>query len=126
MDDKTAQKFFSEKPIQHHLFDLLRRYIQSLGFVEMKATKSQISFANKRQFAWVWLPISWDKKRPKNSIVLSFSLEKKVTHLQIVQVVEPYSKRFMHHVIIEKESDITDVVRKWLKEAYAFGNSKQK
>jgi hypothetical protein len=120
MDDKAVQKFFLGKSTQHHLFDLLKQYIQTLGFVEMKVTKSQISFSNKRQFAWVWLPMPWDKKRPKDSTVLSFSLGEKTVHPQIVQIVEPYPGRFMHHVILEKESDINDDVKKWLKRAYNF------
>ncbi len=45
----------------------------------------------------------------------------RVIHPRIAQVVEPYLVRWMHHVILEKESDVDDVVRGWLRAAYAFG-----
>lgn len=122
MDDKTVQKFFSDKPIQLHLFGLIHQYLHSLGNIEVKVTKSQIAFSNKRQFAWIWLPMTWDKKRPKDCVVLSFSSGKKIIHPNIVQIVEPYPNRFMHHVIVEKKSDINNYVKKWLKESYDFGD----
>jgi hypothetical protein len=121
MDNKSVQEYFSDKPIQQHLFDLIRQHIEPLGEVTTKVTKSQIAFANKRKFAWVWLPMKWDTRRPINSIILSFSLGKKIMNPKIVQVVEPYHKRFMHHVIIEKESDVSPDVKEWLIEAYIFG-----
>ncbi len=95
--------------------------IGELGNVKIKMTKSQVAFLRERQFAWVWFPMSWDKTRPANSLVLSFALGTRITHPRIVQVVEPYPGRWMHHVIIEKETDVDGVVRGWLREAYGFG-----
>lgn len=112
MDDERVQAFFSDKPIQYQLFGFLKKYVLSFGNVDIKVTKSQIAFSNKRQFAWVWLPMKWDKRRPKNCIVLSFSLPEKITHPQIVQVVESYPGRFIHHIILEKESDMNEAVRR--------------
>lgn len=127
MNDEKVDKFFTDKPVQRHLFNLIKEYIVSLGQVDIKITKSQIAFVNKRQFTWVWLPMPWDKRRPKNSIVLSFSLDKKIVNPQIVQVVEPYPGRFMHHIIIEKEADMSGDIKKWLTEAYLFnGNNPDK
>ncbi len=86
--------------------------------MNVKVSKTQIAFVNRRQFAWVWLPLPWDKRRPSNSIVLSFALSKQIKDKQIVQAVQPYPGRWMHHIIIEKENDINDKVRKWLSQAY--------
>ncbi|MGE5041707.1 MAG: DUF5655 domain-containing protein [Candidatus Levyibacteriota bacterium] len=124
MDDAVAHKFFSDNSVQLHLFDAIKKYISSLGVVKIKVTKSQISFSNKRQFAWVWLPMPWDTGRPKNSIVLSFSLGERVMHPQIVEVVEPYPGRFMHHVIMEKEAELSGAVKKWLQTAFTFGEER--
>ncbi len=121
MDSDTVTKFFSGRPIQLRLFDLVRQYLESLGSREARVTKSQISFSNRRQVAWVWLPQPWAKNRPPNCIVLSFGLGRRVDHPQIVQAVEPYPGRWMHHIIIETEADLNENVRKWLREAYEFG-----
>lgn len=120
-NDWSVEKFFIEKPIQLKLFHHISEFINSLGQVKIKTTKSQISFAGKRQFAWVWLPMEWDKKRTPHSIILSFSLQERINNPQIVQVIESYPGKWMHHVVIQNTSDINELVRKWLTEAYNFG-----
>ena len=117
----TVERFFIEKPIQLELFLRINEFISSLGKVKIKATKSQILFAGKRQFAWIWMPMEWDKKRPPNSIVLSFSLGEHIKDSQIAQAVETYPGRWMHHVIIKTETDFNVTVKRWLKDAYDFG-----
>ena len=117
----TIEELFVDKPVQLKLFQYIERFIESLGRVEIKVSKTQVAFKNKKQFAWVWLPMPSDKKRPPKSIVLSFSLGKPVDNPQIVQVVEPYPGRWMHHVIIQDNTDINEEVKGWLKEAYDFG-----
>lgn len=107
------------------LFQAVRRYIESIGPVTMEATKSQISFGTETKFAWVWLPRPWDKKRPENSIVLTFSLGRHIEHVRIAQVVEPYPGRWTHHVIIENEADLDQDVRGWLRYAYVFSQRRK-
>ncbi len=70
-DDWTIEKLFAGKPIQLKLYRRIRAIIETLGPVAVKVTKTQVSFASGRQFAWVWLPMEWAKNRPPNSIVLS-------------------------------------------------------
>ncbi len=70
--------------------------------------------------------MEWAKKRPPNSLVLSFALGKQLTAPQIVQAVEPYPGRWMHHVIIQDEPDLNEDVRGWLAEAFAFAASAQR
>jgi hypothetical protein len=119
----TIEEIFSDKPVQLKLYQHIRQLIESIGQAEIKVSKTQIAFKNHKQFAWVWLPLPWDKKRPPNSIVLSFSLGKRIENSQIVQVVEPYPGRWMHHVIIQNSSDLNKEVQQWLKEAYEFGKN---
>ena len=124
-DTWTIDKLFAGKPIQSRLYQYVRAFIETLGPVTIKVTKTQVAFANVRQFAWVWLPMEWAKNRPPNSVVLSFALGKHITHSQIVQAVEPYPGRWMHHVIIQNESDLNEDVRRWLGQAFTFTNHRQ-
>ena len=100
------------------LFHAVRLYIESLGPVRMEAMKSQISFGTRTKFAWVWLPPPWAKNRPENSIILTFGLRRHVEHERIMQAVEPRPGRWTHHVILEKQADLDEDVRAWLREAY--------
>ncbi len=89
-----------------------------MGPVSVEPMKTQVSFGAGRKFAWVWLPQLWTSKRPENSITLTFDAGRRIDHERIAEAVEPRPGRWTHHVIIEKESDIDEDVRAWLREAY--------
>ena len=116
----TIEGFFEGRPEALTLFNIVREFIESLGSIKTQATKTQISFSTKIGFAWVWLPQMWIKKAPENSIVLSFGLGRRVVHPRIKESKEPYPGRWIHHVVIEKESDFDDNLRSWLRESYQF------
>lgn len=116
----TVEGLFAGRAESLALFHSVREFIESLGPVKIEAMKSQISFGTETKFAWVWLPRPWDKKRPENSIVLTFGLGRHIEHERVAQAVEPYPGRWTHHVIIEKEADLDEDVRGWLHEAYDF------
>jgi hypothetical protein len=123
---KPSEKNAIEALFQHYpdalrFFHSVLGYVESIGPVKMKVTKTQVSFTAVTAFAWVWLPQMWVKKRPESSITLSFSLGHRVTDGRIAEVVEPRPGRFMHHVIIEDESGFSRDVQEWLREAYIYG-----
>lgn len=60
------------------------------------------------------------KKRPENSIVLTFGVGRFIENKRIVDSVEPYPGRWTHHVIIQNEADLNKEVFTWLCEAYTF------
>jgi len=114
----TLEQLFAGRPGALVLFHFVRHYIESLGPVKMEVMKTQVSFGATTKFAWVWLPQIWIKKRAENSITLTFDLKRRIGNVRIEDVVEPRPGRFTHHVIIEKESDLDEDVRAWLREAY--------
>jgi len=121
-ESRLTQLFF-DRPVSWRLYQAAQREIEAIGPVEIGVTKTQVSFRTNRQFAWVWLPQLWSNKRPHDSIVLSFSLARRVDHPRIAESVEPYPGRWMHHVIIQDEAELDDEVRAWLEEAYAFASA---
>ena len=104
--DWTVEGLFAGRPGELELFHAVRRYIESIGPVRMEATKTQVSFGAKTKFAWVWLPQLWTKKRPENSITLTFDVGRHIVHDRIAQAVEPRPGRWTHHVFIGSESDL--------------------
>ena len=111
----TIEGLFEGYPFSYRLFKMVRENIESLGMVKTKATKTHVSFSTETGFAWVWLPQKWIKKAPANSIVLSSGLSRSAVHMRIKESNEPYPGRWIHHVVIEKESDFDDNVRSWLR-----------
>ncbi len=115
----TVAKLFKGRPASLRLFRVVRSYITSLGPVRIEAGKTQVSFGADRNFAWVWLPQMYSKKRPETSITLTFdTIGKRIRDRRIAEAVIPRPGRWTHHIVIEKPSDVDGTVKKWLNEAY--------
>ncbi|MBP1744710.1 MAG: hypothetical protein H6Q58_1688 [Firmicutes bacterium] len=123
---KEIDAFFSGQEERTKLYLSIEEMIKSLGPLTIEIMKSQISFGTKYKFAWVWIPPDSSKKRPKNSIVLSFGLDHRVESKQIAEAVEPYPGRWTHHIIIQDETELNTDVYKWLRQAYAFSQGREK
>ena len=124
MTNKEIEAFFAGKIEAKALFMAVDRKIRSIGPAIIKVSKTQISFATRTQFAWVWMPQPTDRKRPMHSLVLSFGCGRQIVHEQIVEAIEPYPGRWTHHVIIAEEADLTGAVDAWLREAYRFSETR--
>lgn len=123
MSKEQAEVFFSNQAKEIALYGAIEQMIDSIGPATISVTRSQISFATKTKFAWVWLPLPWGK-RPEHSLVLTFAVNRHIEDPQIEETVEPYPGRWTHHVIIQEESDLNERVLLWLQEAYAFSQRK--
>lgn len=92
--------------------------------VTIKVQKTQISFSNRYNFAFVSLPARTWKDRPAVCVILTFGLNRKLGDARIFRAVEPYPGRWTHHVILQNEEEIDDQVKEWLHEAYDFSLNK--
>lgn len=124
MINKEVEAFFAGKPETRAFFMAVERKIRAIGPAIIKVSKTQISFATRTQFAWVWMPQPTDRKRPLHSLVLSFGCGRQIVHDQIVEAIEPYPGRWTHHVIIAEEADLTAAVDAWMREAYQFSEKR--
>jgi len=124
MINKEVEAFFSGNPVTKALFMAVERKIRAIGPAIITVGKTQISFATRTQFAWVWMPQPTGRKRPMHSLVLSFGCGRKIEHEQIVEAIEPYPGRWTHHVIIAEAADLTADVDDWLREAYRFSETR--
>lgn len=107
--DADVLMFFDKLPQALPLYEAFSNKIFSkLGDVTVKIQKSQISFSNKHNFAFVWLPIRKIKGRPDVYIVVSFGLDHQVNDPRIVEATEPYKNRWTHHVIIQSENEVDE------------------
>ncbi|MFH5835002.1 DUF5655 domain-containing protein [Proteiniclasticum sp. C24MP] len=123
--DKRIVQFFERMPQAQPLYEKLRdNIIKKFPDVAVKIQKSQISFSNRHQFAFVWLPVRKMKNRPERYIVVSFGLPYRIESSRIIEAVEPYPSRWTHHLIIADPLEIDGELMKWIEEAYNFALTK--
>jgi len=117
-----AEQFFALKPGALELYQQIEKTILKLIPAAIEFQKSQVSFGCQRKFAWVWLPVRKVKSRPDLYVVLSLSLGRNLKSPRIVEALEPYPGRWMHHILISQPSEIDQELIGWIEEAIAFAN----
>lgn len=118
--------FFDEKPEALPLYEAFAEQVERLGEVTVRVQKTQISFSNRRNFAFVsFLPARKAKGRPKSYITVTFGLNRRVDSPRIDIATEPYPNRWTHHVLISSPEEINGELMGWIKEAYEFSEGKR-
>ena len=119
--DEQIIFFFAKMPQALPLYQAFARQMQARfeGYT-VKVQKTQISFSNKYNFAFVSLPYRKIKGRPDVYIIVSFGLSHKVDDPRISVSVEPYPNRWTHHVIVQNADEIDAQLMAWIAEAYSF------
>lgn len=87
--------FFNEKPAALPLYEAFaQRLLAEIDNVTVKVQKTQISFSNKYNFAFVsFLPVCKAKERPETYITVTFGLQYKKESPRIDAASEPYPNR---------------------------------
>ena len=119
--------FFDEKPAALPLYEAFaKRLLAEIDNVTVKVQKTQISFSNKYNFAFVsFLPVRKAKARPETWITVTFGLRYKKESPRIDAATEPYPNRWTHHMLISSVGEIDDELMGWIKEAAAFSAGKR-
>ena len=119
--------FFNEKPAASPLYEaFVKRLLAEIGDVTVKVRKTQISFSNKYNFAFVsLLPVRRAKERPETYITVTFGLSYKKESPRIDAASEPYPNRWTHHMLISSVEEIDDELIGWIKEAATFSAGKR-
>ena len=117
--------FFDGKPAQLALYQALERAMEAhFPEASVKVQKSQISFYHRHLFAAASLPLRRRKEWPKESILVTFGLSRRLPSPRIAVAVEPYPNRWTHHVVVAREEEIDGELLDWLAEAYDFAAAK--
>ena len=94
--------------------------------VKIKAAKTQITFANKRGFAFVsFNPCRRAAQRPKVWMTISFGMGYRKESPRIDAATEPYPGRWTHHVMVGSVDEIDEELMNWIKEAAEFSAQKR-
>ena len=105
---------------------LEERILAELRDVKIKVQKTQITFSNKRNFAFVsFLPVRKAGERPDIFIVVTFGLSYRKESPRIDAATEPYPNRWTHHMLISRTEEIDDELMGWIEEAAVFSAGKR-
>lgn len=121
--EHTLKSFMAGKPQALALAGALREYLESLGPVREQMMKTQISFAVRRKFAWIWMPAMWVKNRPPDCVALTFVLDRRIDDALITQAVEPRPGIWTHHIVLTGTADFDSRCKQWLRQAYQYGSA---
>lgn len=127
MKDLDTILFFDKNPEALPIYQLLEeRILSEIENVNIKVQKTQISFSNRHNFAFVsFLPARKAKERPKVYITVTFGLHYKKESSRIDVAIEPYPNRWTHHVLVSSINEIDDELLDWIKEASDFSAKKR-
>jgi hypothetical protein len=110
------EELFAGHPVALAILARVRSALENLGPVEIRASKSQVSFRRLRGFAYLWVPGQY-LKRPGADVVLSFALGRRAESQRFKEIVHPSPKHWMHHLETHDVDDVDDDVVGWLREA---------
>lgn len=118
--EAADEALFEDRPRRLALYRAFRDRILALGDdVEIVPKNTQVTFRTTRAFAWAWTPQPWDDSRPPDCIVVTFGADHPVHDPRIAESTQVGDVQWTHHVVIEADDEIDDVVRGWFTEAYA-------
>ena len=119
--------FFGKHMDALPMYEKLEEQILSgIPDVKIKVAKTQITFANKRGFAFVsFNPCRRAKDRPTVWMTVTFGLGYRKESPRIDVATEPYPGRWTHHVMVGSTEEIDEELMDWIREAAAFSAGKR-
>ena len=124
--DNDILFFFGEHMDALPLYERLKNAILSrIPDVKIKVAKTQITFANKRGFAFVsFNPCRKAKDRPAAWLTVTFGLGYRKESPRI-DVATAYPGRWTHHVMVGSIDEIDEELLGWIQEAADFSAGKR-
>ena len=124
--DNDILFFFGEHMDALPIYERLENAILSrIPDVKIKVAKTQITFANKRGFAFVsFNPCRKAKDRPAVWVTISFGLGYRKESPRIDVATEPCPGRWTHYVMVGSVDEIDEELLGWIQEAAEFSDTK--
>ena len=123
--DNDVLFFFGDRVDALPIYERLENAILTrIPDVKIKAAKTQITFANRRGFAFVsFNPCRRAKDRPAVWMTVTFGLGCRKESPRIDAATEPYPGRWTHHVMVGTPDEIDEELLGWILEAAAFSDT---
>ena len=108
--------FFDGRPAGQAIYRAVARYVLAMDGVSVRATRSQVAFTRRRDFALVWRPGQYVASDVPAAV--SFALPHPLTSDRITSVAHPSPKAWMHHVELRSPAEFDTELRAWLEDAW--------
>ena len=93
--------------------------------VNKRVQKTQISFYNRHVFACVsFARVKRKAELPEGWMTLTLGLPAPLESPRVAVKSEPYPGRWTHHFVLSRPEELDAELTAWLREAYAFAESK--
>ena len=111
------EAFLADSAVALAAFGRIQEAVTTLGPAQLRLSATQVTWASRRGFAFLWLPGRWLGSRGAPA-VLSIAAARSIPSPRWKQVVEVRPGLWMHHLELEGADDLDDEVGQWLAEAY--------
>lgn len=119
MSMSMPEELFSSNQLGAEVYQRVFSFLDDLGDVEVRVTKSQIAFRRRRGFAYLWDPGRYLDTSVR--VVLSLALDRQIDSTRFKEVVHPSTRVWMHHLEVGSIDEIDGEAMEWLREAYEAG-----
>ncbi len=118
--------FFNKHPRAVPLYERLEKTVfDSFPAVNKRVQKTQISFSNRHVFACVsFARVKRKAQLPDPFIVVTLGLPYPLESERVAVKTEPYPGRWTTHIVVETVDEIDGELLAWIRQAYAFADSK--
>lgn len=112
-----AAAFFADSALGLAAYRWSQAHIDALGGAELRVATTQVGWARRRGFAFLWRPdqVLGERGAP---LVVSLDLASQDPSPRWKQVVEVRPGRSIHHLEVRDERELDDEVAAWLERAY--------
>ena len=119
--------FFRDSPLSLPLYlTLEKRILAEFPDTRVRVQKTQISFSNRRNFAFAsLLPARRAAARPNPYLTVTVGLGRRLDSLRVDAASEPYPGRWTHHIVIGSAEEIDGELMGWIREAAEFSAQKR-
>lgn len=112
----TVARLFDGSVEACDIYQAAERMASALGPMEIRVSKSQVSFRRRRGFAYLWNPGAYVKSAVP--VVLSLPLPYEVTSPRFKEIAHPSPRVWMHHLELPDSSQLDGEVAEWMRQAY--------
>ena len=112
-----VEAFLADSGVALVAFGRAQEAVTALGPAQLRLSATQVTWARRRGFAFLWLPGRWLGSRGAPA-VLSIASTRRIPSPRWKQVVEVRPGLWMHHLELAGADDVDDEVRRWLAAAY--------
>ncbi len=112
-----ADAFFAGDALGLAVLDRVAAEIAASGGAQLRVARTQVGWARRRGFVFLWSPASWLGARGA-PLVLTVYLPLRLESPRFKEIVEVRAALWGHHLELRETGEVDDEVLGWVRQAY--------